>query len=85
MGEQRWLACRHARQESPRPALVPAQPLVFPLRPANQIAVDPFEEGIQLRPEVAAVLVDPAPHLGIDRLSQVIEGVAAAEMQPPVV
>ena len=59
------------------------EPFEFAARPANDIEIDPFESGTQLRPVEVAVVADPASNDGIIDLGQILQGFVAAEMKPP--
>jgi hypothetical protein len=59
------------------------EPLEFAAHPANDIEIDPFESGTQLRPVEVAVVADPAADDGIMDLGQILQGFVAAEMKPP--
>src|SRR5262249_45111377 len=59
------------------------EPLEFAARPANNIEVDPFESGTQLRPVETAVIDDPAPNNGIVHFRQILQGLVAAVMKCP--
>ena len=72
MGEEQRLG--PAQPGKPVPgALGPMnEPLEFAARPANDIEVDPFESGTQLRPVERAVVADPASNDRIVDLSEIL-------------
>src|SRR5271167_2318839 len=59
------------------------KPLEFAARPANDIEVDPFEGGTQLRPVEVTVVADPAADDGIIDRGQLFKGFVAPKMKPP--
>jgi len=59
------------------------EPLEFAARPSNDIEIDPFESGTQLRPVEVAKVNDPAANDGIIDLIEILQGFVAKEMKPP--
>ena len=59
------------------------EPLEFAARPTNDIEIDPFETGTQLRLVKVAVVADPAPNDRTVQIREVLQGLAAAVMKRP--
>ena len=83
MDEEQWPS--PAQPSKPVPgAFGPVdEPLEFAARPANDIEIDPFESGTQLRPIEGAVIADPPADDGVVHLCEVLQGFVAAVMKPP--
>ena len=83
MGEEQRLG--PAQPAKPIPGALGSmdEPFEFAARPANDIEVDPFESGTQLRPVEVAVVADPASNDRIIDLSEILQGFVAPRMKPP--
>src|SRR6516164_10435025 len=83
MDEEQWPS--PAQPSKPVPgAFGPVdEPLEFAARPANDIEIDPFESGTQLRTIEGAVVADPPAYDGVVHLCEVLQGFVAAVMKPP--
>src|ERR1700683_2348226 len=79
--------CRCGAAEPAKPISGASSPMAKPLelaaRPADDIGIDPRQDGTQLRVIELAVVVDPAANARIAHCSQVLQGLVAAMMKRP--
>ena len=71
----------HGGHELPGPSGTAAQAFVFAHGSSHQVPVDAIERPEQLRALEAPVVVDPASHDQVDRLSEVSQGRPALQVQ----
>src|SRR6516164_7813151 len=83
MDEEQWPSLAQPSKPVPGAFGPVDEPLEFAARPANDIEIDPFESGTQLRPVEVAVIADPASNDGIIDLNEILQGFVAAHMKPP--
>src|SRR4051812_1913812 len=81
--EEGRLSSPNSAQQVPGATWLTTYSFVFPHGPSDEVFVDVSERLGQPGPVEAAVVAEPAAHDRVDRASEVVERVCAAQVQPP--